>query len=142
MPSVSKQTRRRLAARSTAVLPHQRDAAPAVAVHVGKLDLEARKSIDSYEVVRTTAAKGRDLRASRVEETEKRTRTGRLCPAQLSEVVPCSARSTSLFHPTLTDDVLAQAERLIPVVEDHREERGELPWTDASTFDPGPGTRP
>ncbi len=135
MPAISQEQLRRLAARSIRVLNRQKDAAPAIGAYVGSLDVEAREFIAAYDLVRTSASARRNTRASGVEETEKLVQTLRMWIAHVNKDVPSFDRGDYLLRPTVTDDVVADAERLLDVVQDHQETGGALTWVDAFTVD-------
>ncbi len=123
MPSVSQESLRRIAARAIRVLGRHKDKTAALGAYVGTLDVEAQEFIDAYDAVRSSIPKRNARRSGGKEDTAALVQTLRMWLFD---------RTKYLIRPTVTDDVLADAERMLDSVEEYGENAGAaLPYAEA-----------
>ncbi len=125
MPSISQEKLRRLAARSIRVLNRHKDAAPAVGAYVGSLDTSAQAFVAAFDQVHSARPARGASRSSGKEGTENLVKTLRMWIALVDKDVPSFDRSNYLLRPVVTDDVVADGEQLLAVVEDYATGEGQ-----------------
>ena len=131
MPSISQEKLRRLAARSIRVLNRHKEAAPAVSAYVGTLDAAAQAFIVAFDEVHSSRPSRGATRRSGKEGTEQLVKTLRMWLALVDKDVTSFDRSNYLLRPVVTDDVVADGEQLLAVVEDFATGAGDpLPYAD------------
>lgn len=131
MPSISQEKLRRLAARSIRVLNRHKEAAPAVGAYVGSLDTSAQAFVAAFDQVHSSRPARGASRSTGKEGTEHLVKTLRMWIALVDKDVPSFDRSNYLLRPVVTDDVVADGEQLLAVVEDYASGQGQaLPYAD------------
>lgn len=136
MATISQVTLRRLAGRSVAVLERHKDRQPALGAFVGSLDTDAHAFIEAYDAVMAGTSGRKRRSATGTSAVKELARKARMWLAHLHKDVPNFDRSEFLRAPSVSDDVINDAKRMLAVADEYEQNRaGELPYAEAMRAD-------